>query len=221
LFAYAQALKERGVRIPFECISRADRLTEPVIQLLREMGCFRLWNGSESGSQRILDAMKRRVSAADVRRKTHLLQQAGIETGMFIMLGYTGETIADLVETVEHLKASRPDIFLTTVAYPIKGTPFYAEVEADILVNGSWEETTDRDLTIASRHSRRFYSFATRWMVNEVALSHAQHQGHLPLKRRLKLWLNARIGWAGMMLTQREREQTGMPLAEAPGYAAS
>jgi radical SAM superfamily enzyme YgiQ (UPF0313 family) len=221
LFAYAQALKERGVRIPFECISRADRLTEPVIQLLREMGCFRLWNGSESGSQRILDAMKRRVSAADVRRKTHLLQQAGIETGMFIMLGYKGETIADLVETVEHLKASRPDIFLTTVAYPIKGTPFYAEVEADILVNGSWEDTTDRDLLIAGRHSRRFYSFATRWMVNEVALSRAQHEGGVPLKRRIKLWLNTRIGWAGMMLTQHERERAGVPLAQAPGYAAS
>ncbi len=221
LFAYAEALKQRGVRIPFECISRADRLNEPVIALLKEMGCFRLWNGSESGSQKILDAMQRRVDAADVRHKTHLLQQAGIETGMFIMLGYKGETMADLVETVQHLKASNPDIFLTTVAYPIKGTPYYAEVEADILTSGAWEDTADRDLTIAGRHSRRFYSFATRWMVSAVALNRAQRSGGVPLKRRAKLWLNARIGWAGMMLTQHERESRGVPLSAANGYATS
>lgn len=122
---------------------------------------------------------------------------------------------------MQHLKASSPDIFLTTVAYPIKGTPYYAEVEADILTSGAWEDTADRDLTIAGRHSRRFYSFATRWMVSEVALNRAQRSGGVPLKRRAKLWLNARIGWAGMMLTQHEREARGVPLSAANGYAVS
>ncbi len=215
LYAYAEALRKRGVRIPFECISRADRLNEPVIQLLAEMGCYRLWNGSESGSQRILDAMKRKVDAEDVRRKTHLLRQAGIETGMFIMLGYKGETIRDLVETVQHLKASNPDIFLTTVAYPIKGTPYYAEVEADILTNGSWEETADRDLTIAGRYSKRFYSFATRWMVNEVALNRARVNQTGTPAQRARWWLKTKIGWYGMRLSQHERESHGVPLHQA------
>ncbi|MCS7071445.1 MAG: B12-binding domain-containing radical SAM protein, partial [Anaerolinea sp.] len=48
-FQYADELDRRGVRIPFECISRADRLDEPVVARLAQMGCFRLWNGSESG----------------------------------------------------------------------------------------------------------------------------------------------------------------------------
>ncbi|MBZ0289208.1 MAG: B12-binding domain-containing radical SAM protein, partial [Anaerolineae bacterium] len=104
LFDYAAALKQRGVRIPFECISRADRLNDEVVKTLADMGCYRLWNGSESGSQRVLDAMDRKVKVKDVQQKTHLLQQHGIETGMFIMLGYEGETIEDLEATVEHLK---------------------------------------------------------------------------------------------------------------------
>lgn len=209
LFAYAAALKKRGVRIPFECISRADRLNDEVVETLAEMGCYRLWNGSESGSQRILDAMQRRVKIEDVQKKTHLLQQHGIETGMFIMLGYQGETLADLVDTVEHLKVCDPDIFLTTVAYPIKGTPYYAEVQTDILRPGSWEETADRDLTVAGRYSKRFYSFATRWMVNEVALNRARRRGGVALRRRAKLWLNTRLGWYGMRLTQHTTETNG------------
>jgi anaerobic magnesium-protoporphyrin IX monomethyl ester cyclase len=221
LFAYAEALKKRNVRIPFECISRADRLNEEVIGVLKEMGCYRLWNGSESGSQKILDAMKRKVDVADVQHKTHLLQNAGIETGMFIMLGYKGETMQDLVDTVQHLKISNPDIFLTTVAYPIKGTAFYAEVEADILTNGHWAETADRDLTVSGRYSKKFYSYATRWMVNEVALNRARKNGGVSPLRRAKMWANTQIGWLGMQLTQHQTEQDGTRLLASSAHVAN
>ncbi len=209
LFEYKAALDERGVRIPFECISRADRLNEQVVAALADMGCFRLWNGSESGSQRVLDAMKRKVQAEDVQAKTHLLQQHGIETGMFIMLGYEGEEVADLEETVAHLKKANPDVFLTTVAYPIKGTPYYAEVESRALSDQPWELRSDRDLTVAGRRSRRFYAYATRWMVSEVALHKARTRGGATLPRRIKLAANARIGRIGMRLTQHERTYAG------------
>lgn len=219
-FRYAEALKERGVRIPFECISRADRLNEQVVRTLAEMGCYRLWNGSESGSQKILDAMQRKVNVKDVQAKTHLLQQYGIETGMFIMLGYHGETIQDLEETVAHLKISNPDIFLTTVAYPIKGTPYYAEVESRILADKAWEQRADRDLTVAGRYSRRFYSFATRWMVNEVALNRARIKGDVPFKRRLRLYANAKLGRLGMALTKGETETKGHPIHQTASMSS-
>ncbi len=219
-FQYAEELKKRGVRIPFECISRADRLNEEVVKTLAETGCFRLWNGSESGSQQVLDAMQRKVQVKDVQEKTHLLQRYGIETGMFIMLGYDGETITDLEETVAHLKISNPDIFLTTVAYPIKGTHYYAEVESRILSDKDWEERSDRDLTVAGRHSRRFYSFATRWMVSEVALNRARIQGNVALKRRIKLWANAKIGRIGMEFTKGQAENQGHQVHAEPETAS-
>lgn len=206
-FQYADELDQRGVRIPFECISRADRLDDQVVARLAQMGCYRLWNGSESGSQTILDAMKRKVEADDVRAKTRLLQQHGIETGMFIMLGYEGENIRELDETVAHLKDANPDVFLTTVAYPIKGTPYYAEVEDRILSDRPWEQRSDRDLIIAGRRSKRFYSFATRWMVSSVALHRAQVNGGAPLPRRVRLAASVAVGRAGMLLTQHERVQ--------------
>jgi anaerobic magnesium-protoporphyrin IX monomethyl ester cyclase len=211
-FAYADALEKRGIRIPFECISRADRLNEKVVSRLADMGCYRLWNGSESGSQSVLDAMKRKVKVEDVQQKTHLLQKNGIEAGMFIMLGYDSETIDDIEQTVDHLKICNPDVFLTTVAYPIKGTHYYAEVESDVLRNGSWIENADRDLTVAGRYSKTFYSFATRWMVSEVALNRANINGGVTFKRKVKLWANTKIGRLGMKLTQHQHENQGTPV---------
>jgi anaerobic magnesium-protoporphyrin IX monomethyl ester cyclase len=72
---WREQVNSRSLHIPFECISRADRLTEDVIRTLAELGCFRLWIGSESGSQRILDLMQRDVTIEAVQRATQLCRK--------------------------------------------------------------------------------------------------------------------------------------------------
>jgi anaerobic magnesium-protoporphyrin IX monomethyl ester cyclase len=171
------------------------------------MGCYRLWIGAESGSQKVLDAMKRRTNAERVRAMVHLLQKHGIEVGMFIMLGYDGEERSDLEATVEHLKLAGPNTFLTTVAYPIKGTPYYASVADRVIARRAWEQGSDRDYTVAGRHSPRYYQFATRWMVNEVALHRQQHSPSRSYRRLARSFVSAKIGRLGMLLTEREVER--------------
>lgn len=158
--AYAAEMKRRGLRAPFECITRADRLDARTADALADLGCFRVWIGSESGSQRILDAMRRGVRVEQVREAVHLIQTRGIKAGMFLMWGYEGEGLEDIEATVEHVKSCRPDTFLTTVSYPIKGTGFYNDVSRKLVRLGEWSDSTDRDLKIRGRHSRRFYQHA-------------------------------------------------------------
>lgn len=160
ILEFARRMKERGLRVPFECISRADRITPRIAQALAELGCFRLWIGSESGSQRVLDAMERGVTVAQVRDAVHLIRAQGIQTGMFLMWGYEGEELEDIEATVDHVRACAPDVFLTTVSYPVRGTPYYADVDSRLVRLGEWRQTTDRDYRIRGRRSRRYYQFA-------------------------------------------------------------
>jgi anaerobic magnesium-protoporphyrin IX monomethyl ester cyclase len=207
LSEYAGELKRRGLRPPFETISREDRLDEEVVRTLAEMGCRRLWIGAESGSQRVLDAMDRRANAGRVRTMVSLLQEYDIEAGMFIMLGYDSEEVGDLETTVDHLKTSNPDVFLTTLAYPIKGTPYYERVADRVISMKPWEEGSDRDNTVAGRHSRRFYSFANRWMVSEVGLTRQLGNPGRDYLRIAKSFVSARLGHLGMSLTRHEVER--------------
>jgi len=203
---YAAELKRRGLQIPFECISRADRLNREVIDALASMDCRRLWIGSESGSQPILDSMKRLTNIEDVQTKSAMLKARGIEVGMFIMLGFEGETEADLKATIEHLKICDPNIFLTTVAYPIPGTEFHAEVADHIGANAPWENRTDRDLIVTGRRTATYYRWATRWMVNEVKYRKLRAGGGaspvLLARHRLASWR----GRLGMRLTRNGSE---------------
>ena len=177
LRAYAAEMRRRGLHIPFECITRADRLNAESADLLAELGCFRVWIGSESGSQRILDAMERGVTVGQVQCAVNLCKTRGIQSGMFLMWGYEGEELEDIEATIEHVKRTDPDVFFTTVAYPIKGTPYYERSARDLVQLKPWRQSSDRELTLRSRRGAEFYGFADRLLKNEVQLAHLQSEG--------------------------------------------
>jgi radical SAM superfamily enzyme YgiQ (UPF0313 family) len=169
IMEYAAEMNRRGLHIPFECITRADRFNVRMAETLAQLGCFRIWIGSESGSQRILDAMQRGVKVEQVREAVALCKQHGIQTGMFLMWGYEGEEISDIEATVDHVKNCRPDVFFTTVSYPIKGTPYFERVASKLVTLRSWQDSTDREIMVRGRHSRRFYQHADDLLKSETA----------------------------------------------------
>jgi radical SAM superfamily enzyme YgiQ (UPF0313 family) len=169
LFEYAAEMRRRGLSRPFECITRADRMNEKVAAVLAELGCFRVWIGSESGSQRILNAMQRGVTVEQVQEAVASCKRNGIQTGMFLMWGYDGEEIEDIEATVTHVKKCRPDVFFTTVSYPIKGTPYFDRVAPRLVSIAGWQESTDRDFRVKGRHSRRFYQYADELLRSEMS----------------------------------------------------
>jgi radical SAM superfamily enzyme YgiQ (UPF0313 family) len=113
--------------------------------------------------------MQRAVTVEQVQWATKAAQRHGIQVGMFLMWGYDGETEEDIAATIEHVKRSNPDIFFTTVAYPIKNTPYYERVAGQIVLEKDWATATDRDFAIRGRHSRNYYRHADKWLRNEVA----------------------------------------------------
>jgi anaerobic magnesium-protoporphyrin IX monomethyl ester cyclase len=170
LFEHAAELARRNVHLPFETISRADRmLAEEVLETLARMGCYRIWIGSESGSARVLKAMERGVTPEQVRQATKAAQRHGIQVGMFLMWGYEGETEEDIAATVEHVREANPDVFLTTVAYPIKNTGYFADAADRVVATKPWEEATDRDYAVRGRRSRAYFQEADRWLKAAVA----------------------------------------------------
>jgi len=199
LTAFADELDKQKVSVKFECISRADRMNAEVIRLLKKAGCFRVWIGAESGSQKIIDAMDRRVSVHKTREIIRETREAGIEAGTFIMLGYPGETEEDINETIHHLKVSNPDHFTITVAYPIKGTRLYDEIEDRQTKDLEWNKSTDRDRDFKRTYPRKYYKYAVTKVVNEVNY----HKARLNYELRvgtLKMWTKARVATVGMKI---------------------
>lgn len=191
---FAVEIQKTGLKIQYECITRAERMNEEIIGILKDTGCVRVWIGAESGSQKVIDAMDRRVDVNLVCDQLIATREAGIETGTFIMVGYPGEEYEDILKTAAYLEKALPDQFTITKSYPIKGTALYTEIEASITEQPNWFTSTDRQIDFKRRYSDRFYTYAVRYIYNRVRLKREEKAN----KKRLKTILKVRL--SGLML---------------------
>jgi radical SAM superfamily enzyme YgiQ (UPF0313 family) len=136
--------------------------------------------------------MDRGVSVEQVRHSTRLAQKHGIQVGMFLMWGYEGETIDDIEATVEHVKQCDPDVFFTTVAYPIKGTGYFDKVKDKIELPGEWADSSDRDYVVAGRRGKSYYRLADKWLRSEVEASRIARENPVRAIELLELARQAR-----------------------------
>ncbi len=197
---FSDILSAQNLQIPFEIISRADCLDGESVDLLKKSACYRVWVGAESGSDRVLEKMDRRVSSRQVQEAIGLLHQAGIEAGTFIMLGYPGEKARDIRATITHLKACIPLQFTLTLAYPIKGTALYEEVRHILLPGDPWGHSDDRRNRYRRDYRDGFYRMALSRIHHSIAFHQGKRLGYPPLRllsslvksgvARVLMWVN-------------------------------
>jgi radical SAM superfamily enzyme YgiQ (UPF0313 family) len=87
---------------------------------------------------------------------------------MFLMWGYDGETEEDIDATIDLVRRAAPDVALTTVAYPIKGTGFFDRLGDRVVSTRDWATATDRDYDLRGRPSREYYREADRRLKESV-----------------------------------------------------
>lgn len=123
--------------------------------LWRRGGFYRARLGIESGSQRMLDLMKKKISIQDVKDAVSSLALAGIKTTVMFVIGYPGETEADFQESLELVEELRDDIYEADcnpfwyfkggqVNSPRwkdedKSIPLYPEDARDIIILQAWQ----------------------------------------------------------------------------------
>lgn len=140
---FAEELNRLGGGLPFTIQTRADLISPAMASALAEAGCSEVWLGAESGSQKVLDAMRKGTTVREIREARRLLGAAGIRVGFFIQLGYLGEGLPELLETRRLIEQARPDDVGVSVAYPLPGTAFYDEVRGQLQGKTHWDDSGD------------------------------------------------------------------------------
>lgn len=155
---FADEVARRDARIPFKCLSRADLLVrDDTVRLLKRAGCETVWMGAESGSQRILDAMEKGTTIAQIEQATALLRTHGIRVGFFLQFGYTGETPEEIGQTLDLVRRCLPDEIGISVSYPLPGTKFHAQLQSQLGAKQNWVVSEDLDPIVPGSRSPSFY----------------------------------------------------------------
>ena len=119
--------------IPYACQTRADIATEEMIRGLKDTGCIQIDIGVESGSQRLLDNVNKKITLDQIRQVFEWCRKYKIRSFATMLLNLPGETREDLEQTYKFLKEIKPTagmIFGVTTPYP--GTKIYNDYSVNL-----------------------------------------------------------------------------------------
>ncbi len=157
LETFARLVQAEDAVIPFKCLQRADLVNEQTSAALAAAGCRTVWVGAESGSQRILDAMDKGDSVADIYTAVRLLHAHHIEVGFFLQFGYPGEDWTDIRRTLKMVRDCLPDDIGISVSYPLPGTRFYERVKLELGEKQNWQDSEDLAMLYHGPFPTEFY----------------------------------------------------------------
>jgi radical SAM superfamily enzyme YgiQ (UPF0313 family) len=197
--AFCDEVVRRGAQIPFYLVGRPETLDPELLRHLREAGCFRIYCSAESGAQHVLDAMNKHTTVEEILAAGVMLRQAGIEMGVFVMLGYPGEELEDVKATLRMINTLDPAVALLSVAHPMKGTAFYDSVADHLTRPPGWEEKHGGRLAFRMRFPMRFYEAAQRHIWNDSAVRRklAKRELDAELVRLLAKWPANKLAFEG------------------------
>ena len=125
---FIEEYKKRDLNIIFRILGmRVDTVDKEILQAYKEIGCWMIEYGFESGSQKMLNIIDKRTTVEQNRKVAIWTKEAGIYTSPTLVLGMPGENSNTVQESINFLKSLNLDFkqYQWTYALPIPGSHLY------------------------------------------------------------------------------------------------
>ena len=128
---FCDKMIERKLDIKWDCQSRVNAvaINLETLKKMKRAGCIQIEFGVESGSQKILDIIKKHVKVEQTIRAFDLCKEAGIRTMANVIIGHPYETYEDIQKTRELAKRIKADYIEFFISTPLPGTEMYGMAE--------------------------------------------------------------------------------------------
>ena len=124
-----------------DCRVNEKLFTEEYLLKAKQAGVWNIFFGIESGSQYMLDRMKKGITVAEIKRAIALCKKHSIHQQCSFIVGLPGESIKTLQETDQLVTDLRPSSVGWCFACPFPGT----ELDKEVTEKGhKWVENWDK-----------------------------------------------------------------------------
>jgi radical SAM superfamily enzyme YgiQ (UPF0313 family) len=109
-------------KIRWSCETRIDAISPDFMKLMRKAGCYYIFFGFESGSNRILKESMKGFDKEYIKQAVDWTKEAGIIAAGSFILGLPGETEETAMETIEYSQILDMYSISFPIAVPFVGT---------------------------------------------------------------------------------------------------
>ena len=135
VLSICKGIRNRGLQFMWSCESRADCLDEEVLGAMRSAGCKRISIGVESGSEKILQNIRKQITPAQTLLATQAAKKFGIQIRYYLMVGNRGETLQTFQQSLDLIETAKPNQFVFSQLHLYPGTDEYRLFEESGIVS--------------------------------------------------------------------------------------
>jgi radical SAM superfamily enzyme YgiQ (UPF0313 family) len=146
VFVFFNEYTKMGFDLVWSAQTRGDLLDEEMVKALKRSGCIQLDLGVESGSQEVLNRIKKGIKIEDIRNAFALCRKHRMGTYATIMINNPSETKDDIKKTEELVKEIKATRYGISICTPYPGTEIYDEYIGDKLSKDSYHLLTNMRL---------------------------------------------------------------------------
>ena len=143
---FCELLIKNKVPLSWVCTTRVDMVDEDFLSLMKDAGCRCIEFGIESGIDATKDMHRKGIKNAQVSKVFDACRKLGIETAMFVMIGFPEENMADIEKSLQLCFELKGDFLALNVANVLPGTDFERSlIEKEKKENGAvdvWHEVS-------------------------------------------------------------------------------
>jgi anaerobic magnesium-protoporphyrin IX monomethyl ester cyclase len=125
LIEICEMIIDEKLKISWSCLARADSMDQGILSVMKKAGCWSVAFGVETGSQKIHDLEKKKVTLDSIEEAVKMTRAAGIRTISFNIIGHPLETEETIKQTIDFNKKIKVDEFKTQFMVPFPGTELY------------------------------------------------------------------------------------------------
>jgi radical SAM superfamily enzyme YgiQ (UPF0313 family) len=147
VYKICEEMKKRRIHLPWDCRTRVDMISKELLDTMRSANCQLIHFGVESGSQRILNAMKKGTTVEQNERAIKWAKEADILVAISVIIGYPGETKETLKQTMDFIQKTEPDYVYVCLPTPYPGTELYDHLKVlGWKLSTEWEHYDEQTL---------------------------------------------------------------------------
>lgn len=139
LVEFCNHIIEEKIDITWDCASNVNAVNPEILSLMKKAGCWQINYGIESGSQRILDFIKKGTKLERIEQALRMTKEAGIMTKGYFIIGHPTETYESIQETIDFIKRIPLDIFQMSYMIPLPGAELYTIAERYGKFKNDWD----------------------------------------------------------------------------------
>ncbi|MFH0860561.1 MAG: radical SAM protein [Candidatus Altiarchaeota archaeon] len=139
----------------FKCQGRCSRHVDlETLAIMKKAGFKTIMWGCESGSDKVLNVIRKGTKVLDIEHTIRTCKKSGIEAWMFLMIGNYKETLDDAEKTVRLVRKLSPDFIQVTYATPYPSDFEKICIEKDLIIEPDRSKWNTNVPVAKSEHMR-------------------------------------------------------------------